>query len=59
LKPKKIFAENKIVAQKGGNVAKADRVQLENTTGGKVIANQNAKILSKNKNRKKVINIII
>lgn len=37
------FIENKIVAKKGGNVAKAARVQLENTTGKKVITKKNAK----------------
>lgn len=31
------LTEHKIVAQKGGNVAKAARVQLENTTGKKVV----------------------
>jgi hypothetical protein len=39
------FAENKIVAQKGGNVAKAARLQLEKTTGKKVVSKLNAKSL--------------
>jgi len=39
------FAENKIVAQKGGNVAKAARLQLEKTTGKKVVTKLNAKSL--------------
>lgn len=39
------FNEHKIVAQKGGKVAKAARVQLENTTGKKVVTKQNAKSL--------------
>jgi hypothetical protein len=48
-KQPKTFTENKIVAQKGGNVAKAARVQLENTTGKKVITSRNAKQLGENK----------
>ena len=43
-KPKN-FKENKDVAKKGGNVAKAARKQLENTTGKKVISPLNAKEL--------------
>ena len=39
------FEENKIVARKGGNVAKAARVQLEETTGKSVVTNKNAKDL--------------
>ena len=39
------FAENKIVAQKGGNVAKAARLQLEKTTRKKVVTKLNAKSL--------------
>jgi len=39
----KTFHENKVVAQKGGNVAKAARLQLEKTTGKKVVTNINAK----------------
>lgn len=48
-KKPKSFIENKKVAQKGGNVAKAARIQLENTTGKKVVTTLNAKILDKNK----------
>ncbi|MEG0109417.1 MAG: hypothetical protein RR705_11315, partial [Lachnospiraceae bacterium] len=36
------FEQNKTVAQKGGSVAKAARVQLEKTTGKKVVTAQNA-----------------
>ena len=46
------FNEHKIVAQKGGKVAKAARVQLENTTGKKVVTKQNAKVLAANKNKR-------
>lgn len=49
-KQPKTFIENKIVAQKGGNVAKAARLQLESTTGKKVITKKNAKSLKSNKN---------
>jgi len=42
------FVENKKVAQKGGNVAKAARVLLENTTGKKVATKLNAKNLDVN-----------
>ena len=45
----KTFTENKIVAQKGGNVAKVARVQLENTTGKKVVTKLNAEGIDKNK----------
>ena len=46
----KTFQENKVVAQKGGKVAKAARKQLENTTGKRVVTNQNAKtVISRNK----------
>ena len=45
------FNENKIVARKGGNVAKAARRQLENTTGKKVVTKLNAKQLSPNKTK--------
>ena len=48
----KTFNEHKIVAQKGGKVAKAARVQLENTTGKKVVTKQNAKILAPKTNKK-------
>jgi hypothetical protein len=46
------FTEHKIVAQKGGKVAKAARVQLENTTGKKVVTKQNANVLAANRNKK-------
>ncbi len=45
------FDENKKVAQKGGEVAKAARVQLENTTGKKVVTSKNAKSLVQNKTK--------
>jgi hypothetical protein len=48
-KKPKTFNENKKVAQKGGEVAKAARVQLENTTGKKVVTSKNAKSLMQNK----------
>jgi hypothetical protein len=48
-KQPKTFTENKIVAQKGGTVAKAARKQLEDTTGKKVITSRNAKQLGENK----------
>jgi len=41
------FYENKKVARKGGNVAKAARLQLEKTTGKKVVTKLNAKNLDK------------
>lgn len=41
----KTLNENRKVAQKGGNVAKAARLQLENTTGKKVVSRLNAKHL--------------
>ena len=46
------FDEHKSVAQKGGKVANAARVQLENTTGKKVVTSQNAKTLSQKDNKK-------
>ena len=46
----KTFTENKTVARKGGNVAKAARKQLEKTTGKKVVTKINAKQLSKPEN---------
>ncbi|MDO8952251.1 MAG: hypothetical protein Q7U86_06465, partial [Draconibacterium sp.] len=49
-KKPKTFIENKIVARKGGNVAKAARRQLENTTGKKVVNKINAKQLSQKTN---------
>ena len=39
------FEENKNVARKGGKVAKAARVQLEETTGKSVVTGKNAKDL--------------
>jgi len=39
------FAENKVVARKGGGVAKAARNQLEKNTGKKIVTRQNAKLL--------------
>ena len=42
----KTFKENKVVAKKGGNVAKAARVKLEKTTGKKVVTNQNAQTIA-------------
>jgi hypothetical protein len=42
-KEPKTFDENKDVARKGGNVAKAARLQLEKTTGKKVVTKLNAK----------------
>jgi len=44
-KEPKTFHENKVVARKGGNVAKAARLQLEKTTGKKVVTKLNAKNL--------------
>lgn len=48
----KIFEENKQVAKKGGKVAKAARVQLEKTTGKKVLTKQNAKAINPPGNKK-------
>lgn len=45
------FEENKVVARKGGNVAKAARLQLENTTGKKVVTKLNAKQLQPKKDK--------
>lgn len=42
-KAPKSFVQNKEVARKGGNVAKAARTQLEKTTGKKVVTKLNAK----------------
>ena len=50
-KKPKTFGENKIVAKKGGNVAKAARLQLEKTTGKNVVTRQNAKQLTPKKNK--------
>lgn len=41
------FSENKEVARKGGNVAKAARLKLESTTRKKVVTKLNAKYLDK------------
>jgi len=46
------FIQNKIVAKKGGEVAKVARLQLENTTGKRVVTTQNAKKLALNKRNK-------
>ena len=46
-KSPKTFQENKTVANQGGKVADAARIQLENTTGKNVISPQNAKELGK------------
>ncbi len=45
------FEENKIVARKGGKVAKAARLQLEKTTGKKVVSRLNAKELKAKRNK--------
>lgn len=45
------FNQNKEVAKKGGDVAKAARLQLENTTGKKVVTKLNAKALQPNRNK--------
>jgi hypothetical protein len=50
-KKPKTFDENKTVARKGGEVAKAARLQLESTTGKKVVTSQNAKSLQQAKNK--------
>ena len=47
-KKPKTFNENKSVARKGGEVAKAARLQLENTIGKKVVTKLNAKTLRGN-----------
>jgi len=39
------------VARKGGNVARAARLQLEKTTGKKVVTKQNARQLAPIKNK--------
>ncbi len=50
-KKPKTLKENKSVAKKGGNVAKAARLQLENTTGKRVVTKQNAKQLTTKRNK--------
>ena len=47
----KTFAENKVVARKGGDVAKAARIQLEQSTGRSAISAQNAKLLIEEKEK--------
>jgi len=54
-KKPKTFSENKTVAKKGGDVAKAARLQLEKTTGKRVVTKQNAKQLAP-KNNKEIDN---
>jgi len=44
------FDENRKIAQQGGNVAKAARKQLEDTTGKDVVTRKNAKQLPTNNN---------
>ena len=51
-KEPKTFIENKIVAKKGGEVAKAARLKLETNTGKKVVTNQNAKGLKPKEDKK-------
>ncbi len=51
-KQPKTFSENKEVATKGGNVAKAARLQLEKTTGKKVESTISAKKILANKNKR-------
>ena len=51
-KQPKTFSENKEVATKGGNVAKAARLQLEKTTGKKVVSSISAKKILADKNKK-------
>lgn len=50
------FEENAQVAQKGGNVAKVARLELEAQTGKKVISSLNAKTALKDKNNLEQIN---
>ncbi len=45
------FEENKVVARKGGKVAKAARLQLENTTGKKVVTRKNAMQIEQKKDK--------
>ncbi len=53
-KQPKNFAENKKVAQKGGDVAKVARNQLEKNTRKKVISKKNAKELGLERNKKEL-----
>ncbi len=50
-KKPKTFNQNKNVAKKGGDVAKAARLQLEKTTGKRVVTKQNAKQLAPKKDK--------
>ena len=50
-KQPKTFIENKVIAKKGGEVAKAARLKLESNTGKKVVTNQNAKGLKSKENK--------
>lgn len=52
----KNFEENKVVAKKGGDVAKAARLKLESTTGKKVVTNKNAKSIASPPDNKKLNN---
>jgi len=52
----KNFKENKVVAKKGGDVAKAARLKLESTTGKKVVTKQNAKSIASPSGNKKLKN---
>jgi hypothetical protein len=45
------FRENRIVAKKGGEVAKVARKQLESTTGKKVVTSQNARQIEQSKRK--------
>lgn len=55
-KSPKNFEENKVVAKKGGDVAKAARLKLESTTGKKVVTNKNAKSIASPTDNKKLSN---
>lgn len=50
----KTFTENKIIAKKGGEVAKAARLKLESTTGKKVVSKLNAKTIASQSDNKKL-----
>lgn len=52
----KTFTENKIVAKKGGDVAKAARLKLENTTGKKIVTKLNAKTIINKKVESRKLN---
>ena len=45
----KTFTENKVIAKKGGEVAKAARLKLESTTGKKVVTKGKAKTITNKK----------